>query len=499
MFLFITGIVLLIIGYFTYGRLIERIIAPDDRKTPAHTHRDGVDFLVMPHWKNMLIQLLNIAGVGPVIGVILGVKFGAIVFIIIPIGNIIAGATHDFIAGMMSVRHNGANLPYLVRITMGGKFYRFFSLFMVLLLLLVVAVFINIPASLIDGFFPDNSIFWFAVAGIFLYYIMATLFPVDKIIGKVYPVFGALLLFGTIAMFFGLMHYAIFTDPSVLSESESFRLQKWTGENGHPVVPLLFVTIACGIISGFHATQSPIIARTMAHEKQGKSAFYGMMVLEGIIAMVWAAAGLAIYNIFPKYFDLSATVVLRNITEFFLGTWMGGITVIAVVILAVTSGDTAMRSLRLSLAEMAGISQKSFKNRLLVCAPLIAVVVALLSWSNIDAKSFSHLWNYFAWGNQVLASSTLLASAVWLFRQRKNGFVAIVPGMFMLFIVLSYILWISPQNGGPIGFGMELFNAYFIAAILTVIIGAWTVKRGFSTRKENAKQALSTRIKDNLK
>ncbi len=471
MWYFLGGIALLICGYFTYGKFLERILAPDDRETPAIKHADGVDFVQLPHWKNMLIQLLNIAGIGPVIGVILGIKFGEIVFLIIPIGNIIAGAAHDFLGGMMSLRRNGANLPALVRENLGNKVYWVFSVFVSLLLLLVVAVFINIPANLIDGMdgVASNKHFWIAVICIFIYYIVATLFPVDKIIGKVYPLFGLMLLIGTFAIF-GAVVWAGFKDPSILTETEVFKQNMWTDANNHPVLPLLFVTIACGIISGFHATQSPIIARSMKSERQARSSFYGMMILEGIIAMIWAAAGLAIFNLFPEYMSLPGPTVLGNITTHFLGKWGGGITVLAVVILAITSGDTAMRSLRLSFAEMCKISQQKISSRIYLVMPLIVIVAALLLWSNSNAKTFNILWNYFAWSNQVLAACTLFAATVWLRNNNKVWWVAALPAVFMTFIVTTYILWISPAHGGPVGFGLELDTAYYFGGAIALLL-----------------------------
>lgn len=477
MSLFLLGLAILVVGYFTYGKFVEKILAPDDRITPARKSCDGVDYLCLPHWKNMLIQLLNIAGVGPVIGVILGIRFGAIAFLIIPIGNIIGGSVHDFVSGMMTLRHNGANLPALIKMTTGRWFYWLFSIFMVLLLLLVVAVFINIPAKLIDGFWPSTALFWTAVGCIFLYYIAATLFPVDKIIGKVYPFFGAMLILGTLAIFAVLLWQAV-REPALLHESAAFRERMFTPENNNPILPMLFVTIACGILSGFHATQSPIIARTMSHEKQARSSFYGMMVLEGLIGMIWAAAGLAIYNLYPELMGKDPTLALKKITDHFLGAGVGSITVISVIILAVTSGDTAMRSLRLSLGEMAGISQKSICNRLLLCAPLIVAVALLLWWSNLSAATFKQLWNYFAWGNQVLAACTLTAATVWLTAQRKPGWITALPGAFMIFIVTTYILWISPEHGGPVGFGFELHHAYLAAAFLAGMAVLWAYRHG---------------------
>ena len=474
---FFIGLLLLVIGYLTYGRFVEKVIGPDDRQTPAVSMHDGVDYVCLPHWKNMLIQLLNIAGVGPVIGVIIGIKFGAMVFLIIPIGNIIAGATHDFLAGMMSIRNGGSNLPSIVKDNLGGVYSKFFSVFTILLLLLVVTVFINVPANLFNDLFPSTELFWWAVGAIFAYYILATLFPVDKIIGKFYPFFGAVLIVGTAAILCAIV-YGLFENPAILSESEAFRARMWNAANGHPVIPLLFVTIACGIISGFHATQSPIIARTMKTERQARSSFYGMMVLEGVIAMVWAAAGMAIYNAFPEYMAKNPNFVLLEIARYFLGEYVGVLTVAAVIVLAITTGDTAMRSVRLSFSEMFNISQKPLKNRILVSLPFVAVILALIVWSQTDAASFNNLWNYFAWGNQVLAASTLFAGAVWLFRQSKNGFVALLPAMFMCFIVISYIAWISPRHGGPVGFGADINLSYLIAGVLTLVAAVWVYRRG---------------------
>lgn len=484
MCLFLLGLALLVVGYFFYGRLVERIVGMDDsRPTPAVTHADGVDFVELPHWKNMLIQLLNIAGVGPVIGVILGIKFGSIVFLIIPIGNILGGAVHDFVSGVMSLRNRGANLPALIRMTLGGKFYRFFAVFMVFLLLLVVAVFVNIPAKLIDGLVPSLAIFHWAVAAIFLYYIVATIFPVDQIIGRIYPFFGLILLIGTFAIF-GMLVWQGFEHPALLSESAEFKAQMET----QSIIPALFVTIACGILSGFHATQSPIIARTMPRESHARPAFYGMMVLEGAVGMVWAAGGLAIFNLFPELMKQDAAVALSKITTYFLGNWMGALTVLGVIVLAVTSGDTAMRSLRLSLAEMMSIDQKPLKNRITLCLPLILIVSGLLWWSNISANTFNQLWRYFAWGNQVLAACTLMGCTVWLMEQRKTPWITLLPGVFMTFIVVSYILWISPANvkGAPIGFGFPLYAAYVFAALGALVLGVWVYRRG---RRAGSKQS----------
>jgi carbon starvation protein CstA len=431
---------------------------------------------------------LNIAGIGPVIGVILGIKFGSIVFLILPIGNIIGGAVHDFLAGIISIRNNGCNLPKIVEDNLGKHYARFFNTFMSLLLLLVVAVFINVPAALFKPIFKNvdvepNTIFWIAVTIIFIYYIVATLFPVDKIIGSIYPFFGALLIISTFAIFVSLMIKGS-QSPEILSEGMAFKLGKFTEANNNPVLPVLFVTIACGIISGFHATQSPIIARTIKTEREARSSFYGMMVLEGIIGMIWAGAGMAIYNLFPQYMLKAPALVLNDITTYFLGSIIGGVTVIGVIILAITSGDTAMRSLRLSVAETFKISQKSLRNRILLCMPLIAVVLGLLYWSNQDAKSFNILWNYFSWANQILAVTTLLAGTVWLIRNKKNFLIAAIPGAFMTFIIFCYILWTDKSKNGPIGFGMDLNIAYVFSAIIALAIVTYLI---IKTKRSMAK------------
>lgn len=482
---FLGGIAFLILGYFLYGRIVEKILSPDARATPCVDHPDGVDIVALPQWKNMLIQLLNIAGVGPVIGVILGIKFGKIALLIIPLGCIFMGAVHDFAGGMMSLREDGANLPKIVRKYLGRAFASAFSWAMVLLLLLVVAVFINVPANLIDKtVFPEISFFWWAVGIIFAYYIAATLFPVDKIIGRIYPVFGALLIVGSIAISVALA-VAAFKNPSILADCEGFA----TFQEKNPLFPCLFVTIACGIISGFHATQSPIVARTMTSEKQARTTFFGMMVLEGVIAMIWAAAALAMYNIAPENLSFNGPQVLGNISKHFLGAWMGGVAIFAIVVLAVTSGDTALRSVRLSIAEMFGICQVSIFKRIVTTLPLVAIVSCLLWWSNQDAKSFNNLWNYFAWGNQILSVTTLMASSVWLLKRGKGlkALVTLLPGIFMCMVVVSFIFWAWPTKGqvwGLVPGGLPLGHAILAAAAVTALVVVCVVRRGLSLKEE---------------
>jgi len=475
---FLGGIAFLVLGYAVYGKIVERLVGPDDRKTPAVANPDGVDVVPLPEWKNMLIQLLNIAGIGPVIGVILGIKFGKVALLIIPVGCVFMGAVHDFVAGMMSLRMEGANLPRIVERNLGKAYASAFSWIMLLLLLLVVAVFINVPANLIGMTFGGANVFWWAVGAIFAYYVAATLFPVDKIIGRVYPIFGALLVIGSVAISVALV-VAGFRDPSILNDCAGFA----DFQAGNPLFPCLFVTIACGIISGFHATQSPIVARTMTSERQARATFFGMMIAEGVIAMIWAAAALAIYNIAPENLSLAGPKVLGNITTHYLGPWMGGVTVFAIVVLAVTSGDTALRSARLSVAEIFKIDQVRLPARVVTCVPLIAAVALLLWWSNQNAKSFANLWNYFAWGNQMISATTLMAATVWLMRQgrRAAAAVTLLPGMFMTSIIVAFILWTPGTGGQPWGLvpgGLPVVVASAIGAAVSVVFAAFVVRRG---------------------
>ncbi len=490
MWIFFAGIAFLIAGYFIYGRLIDRLLRPDARMTPAFKDRDDVDYLPLPKWKNLLIQLLNIAGVGPVIGVIVGIKFGTKCFWIIPLGCVLMGAVHDYVSGFISLRTSGSNLPLLAYRAFGKWYTRIFTIVVVVLLLLVVAVFINIPAKLSSVFMPTcgmdgTTFFWCAVMVIFLYYIIATIFPVDKIIGRIYPLFGGLLLVGSGVMLVAVVRQ-VFVQPTLLTETASFKAGMYLDQ---PVIPCLFVTIACGIISGFHATQSPIVARTIRSEKQARATFYGMMIVEGIIAMIWAAAAMAIYNLQPDLMQVEPVKALIASTTHFLGDYLGPITVISVFVLAITSGDTALRSLRLSISEMLHLRQQTLTPRLVLMAPLILIIIALLWWSNLDAQSFEWLWKYFAWGNQILAASTLMTCSVILMQHRIAPWITLIPGIFMTFVVVSFILWSDPSHKGcPYGVGLELKTAYFVALLITGICTYLVYRTGMALAKSNSKE-----------
>lgn len=469
MWSFLAGIAILIGGYFLYGSLAVRVFAPDDRPPPALADPDGVDRLPLPLWKNLLIQLLNIAGVGPVIGVILGIKFGPVVFLLLPLGNVLGGAVHDYFSGMISMRNNGANMPRLARLYLGPRLHHLYAWFLVLALLLVGAVFINIPAGILAA--GRGRTAFLGMAGlIFLYYFAAAFFPVDRIIGRVYPLFGVLLLLATMAVMAALLPRLHLLQEVVLSSpGANFRRHP----AGEPVIPMLFVTIACGIISGFHSTQSPIVARTMTSERQGRLVFYGMMVVEGLIGMIWAAGGMALYAHRPELLASGdGTMLLRELTTWLLGARGGWVALAGVIILAITSGDTALRSLRLALGEYFGIDQRPAGHRLATILPVFLAVAGLLAWSNADPEGFKPLWNYFAWSNQVMAVFALMIATVHLGRAGKPPWIALLPGAFMLFVVTSYILWVSPANlkGAPAGFGLPYRVALAVAALFTLAV-----------------------------
>ena len=466
---FIIGVLILVAGYYTHGRLVEHLFGPDSRPTPAIGHPDGIDRIPLPHWKNLLIHLLNIAGIGPVIGVILGIKFGAIVFILLPVGNVIGGAVHDFFSGMISLRHNGANTPLLVRRHLGPRIYHVYALFLTITLLLVGTVFVNIPVNILIKGHADC--FWVAAGAIFVYYFVSAFFPIDQIIGRIYPVFGAILLLSSLAILFGLApHASLLSEVSLSDVAANFTRHP----AGEPVIPMLFVTIACGIISGFHSTQAPIVARTMTAERQGRAVFYGMMVVEGLIGMIWAAGGMALYAHRPELLASgNGAALLGELVNWLLHPAAARFALLGVVVLAITSGDTALRSLRLVIAEYFGIDQTPVPLRLLTTLPIFAGVALLLAVSQSDA--FKILWNYFSWSNQTIAAFALLVAVAYLRRQGKPCWVAVVPALFMVFIVLDYILFVSPRaiQGAPLGFGLPPRLAAGLAALLASAIVAW--------------------------
>lgn len=379
MFSLIGSIAALIVGYFTYGKVVERLFGPDNRKTPAYTENDGVDFVPMKLWRTYLIQLLNIAGTGPIFGALMGACFGPVVFLWIVFGCILGGAVHDYFTGMISARHKGASIAELSGIYFGNIFRWIMRVFAVLLLILVGTVFITSPAQLLAILTPDflDGTFWVIV--IIIYYFTATLVPIDKLIGKLYPLFGAALIIMTV----GILSDAFLDYNATIPEINFTNMHP----QGLPVFPFMFITVACGAISGFHATQSPMISKCIETEKHGRKVFYGAMISEGIIALAWAAAGVCFYESTGSLFDAltqngqSATVY--DISLGMLGPVGGILAIIGVVACPVTSGDTAFRSARLILAETFKLSQKPIKNRLLIAVPLF-LIGSILSQMNFD-------------------------------------------------------------------------------------------------------------------
>lgn len=478
---FLIGIAILLVGGLLYGAYIDKIFGPDDRPTPATTMQDGVDFVPMNKWKNGLIQLLNIAGTGPILGPIQGILFGPIAFLTIPIGCVIAGATHDYLSGMISIREKGTQMPALTRKYLGGATYQVYNVFLCLLMLLVGAVFIYTPGDLIvtqlldQKADPHNPVVWLVYGGIFVYYLIATLFPIDKIIGKVYPIFGAILLLSAVGVFVGL-----FTNGYQLAEVTT---ANWMGVHpkGLPLIPIFFVTVACGIVSGFHSTQSTLIGRSVGNEREGKFTFYYMMLLEGFIAMIWAAAAMGIYAKGLEANLIGSPAVIGIVSRDLLGNVGGLLAILGVIVLPITSGDTALRALRLMVGEHFNIDQKPYLNRILVSSALFALVAAILVYAKFSAGGFNILWRYFAWSNQTIAVFAFALMTVYLIREKKNYLTALLPGAFYMFIISCYIL------NAQIGFNLPMNMAYGLGAVLTVVYMIMVYKLGQRTKAEAEK------------
>lgn len=473
MITFIAGLLILIGGGMLYGKVCEKIFGPDDRETPAIRLNDGVDYVPMKKWKNSLIQLLNIAGTGPILGPIQGILFGPIAFLTIPIGCVIGGAFHDYMSGMISIRNDGAQMPSLIRKYLGKYTYTVYNIFICILMLLVGAVFIYTPGDLfvtqilrMNNSGAANPILWIVYGAIFVYYIIATLFPIDKIIGKIYPVFGGILLLSALGIFIGL-----FIKGYPLDEIWNIGVSGVHPQGLH-FIPIFFVTVACGIVSGFHSTQSTLIARTMRHEKEGRTTFYNMMIAEGFIAMIWAAAAMGVMKLGLAAADTSATSVVGIIAQNLLGTVGGIIATIGVIVLPITSGDTALRSLRLMAADSLHIDQSKKRNRLLLSLVIFAVVAALLIFAKMNSGGFNILWRYFAWANQTIAVFAFAMISIYMMQHKKPFIMSLIPGMFYMFVVSSFIL------NASIGFSLSWNISYIIAGVLTVLYAAATIYGG---------------------
>ena len=476
MITFIIGLVILIVGAAIYGSICERIMKPSaSAKTPAIAKKDGVDYVPMNKWKNCLIELLNIAGTGPVLGPIQGILFGPIAFITIPIGCVIGGAFHDYMSGMISIRNGGEQMPSLMRRFLGGGVYKVYNVFVCLLMLLVGVVFIYTPgdlfvAHIIKGDASTLSAEVMMVYGvIFAYYLLATLLPIDKIIGRVYPIFGAILLLSAVGIFFGL-----FINGYPLTEVWEAGIA-----NVHPYgehfIPIFFITVACGITSGFHSTQATIIARSVTDETHGRLIYYNTMIAEGFIAMSWAGAAMGAVgsgiatneNLFKQ-----AAVVVGVIAQDMLGSIGGMVAVLGVIVLAITSGDTALRSLRLMIADALHIDNKKTANVFTLALIIFAIVAGVLYFAKTDASGFALLWRYFSWANETIAVFAFAMIAVYMKNNNMPYIMAVIPGTFYMYMVSTYILH------APIGFGLNYTLSYILAAVCAAAYAAAIVKFG---------------------
>jgi carbon starvation protein CstA len=465
------SIATLIVGYFIISKICERIFAIETtRPTPAISHADGVDFVPLPLWKIFLIQFLNIAGLGPIFGAVAGAMWGPVAFVWIVLGSLFAGGIHDYFSGMLSVRHHGENITEISGRYLGNGVKQFMRVFSVVLLIMVGTVFIMGPAKILVGITDGSSslLFWLVV--IFAYYILATLLPIDKIIGKIYPVFGVALLFMAVGILF-MMIYNNLAIPEITFSN----LQNMHHEGDRfPIFPFVFVTIACGAISGFHATQSPLMARCMTSENQGRSVFFGTMVTEGVVALVWAAismsffGGIDLLNNEMAASGGNAALVVNQVSNSLLGKLGGILALLGVVAAPITSGDTAFRSARLIIADLFKFKQGPILNRLIVSMPLFIIAFLLL---NLD---FSIIWRYFAWTNQTLATIVLWTITAYLIREDKFYWIALIPAVFMTAVVSTYILM------APEGFEISKNISLWIGALLALfsfLFTLWYAKR----------------------
>ena len=499
MITFIISLVALVLGYLLYGAIVERVMRPDDRETPAVRLADGVDYVVLPTWKVFMIQFLNIAGTGPIFGAIMGMRFGPAAYLWIVLGCIFAGAVHDFMSGMLSLRHDGANLPTLIGKYLGGGTRNVMLVFTVLLLMMVGAVFVYSPALILSGMLGgESATIWWIVA-IFAYYVVATLLPIDKIIGRIYPLFAIALL----VMAAGLLVGLFVKMPHLPELWNMGDMSQWTqgqteggkdilGITGflqkNPLFPCLFITIACGAISGFHATQSPLMARCLKSEKLARPVFYGAMITEGLVALIWATVSSYFFyyggwkevvspdkvNEFMAQVQLAdgktliqyftAPQVVNLVCSGWLGIVGGTLAVLGVVAAPITSGDTAFRSARLIIAEWLHFDQKPMLRRLMISVPLFVASLLLLIWQMENPDGFNVLWQYFGWSNQALSVFTLWMITVYLARNHKPYIITLIPAVFMT-VVCSSFLVASPQ-----AFGHNEWTAWVAIAVAIIAI-----------------------------
>ncbi len=510
---FIVSLVALVLGYLVYGTIVERIMRPDDRETPAVRLADGVDYVALPTWKVFMIQFLNIAGTGPIFGAIMGMWFGPMSYLWIVLGCIFAGAVHDFMSGMLSLRHDGANLPTLIGKYLGGGARNVMLVFTVLLLMMVGAVFVYSPALILSSMWGE-PLLWIVV--IFCYYVIATLLPIDKIIGRIYPIFAIALLVMAAGLLVGLFvkmphlpelwnmgDMTQWTGTQVVDGKDTLGVAAYLQKN--PWFPCLFITIACGAISGFHATQSPLMARCLKSERLARPVFYGAMITEGLVALIWATVSsyffyyggwkevvsaeevtnfmaqvqLADGKTLIQYF--TAPQVVNLVCSGWLGLFGGTLAVLGVVAAPITSGDTAFRSARLIIAEALHFEQKNMVRRLTISVPMFVASLLLLIWQMENPDGFNVLWQYFGWSNQALSVFTLWMITVYLARNRKAYIITLIPAIFMTVVCTTFLI-ASPQ---ALGRPDSTIGTILVVAIVAVVwFAIWLKKDRSSSRLE---------------
>lgn len=460
MLTFIGTCIFLFLAYLFYSKYIEKIAGADyNRATPATTMCDGVDYVPLPWWRVFLIQFLNIAGLGPIFGAVAGAMWGPVAFLWIILGGVFAGAVHDYFSGMLSIKHNGLSITEIVGIYMGRFTKIFMCGFTVFLMVLVGAVFIMGPAKILAGLTPEFASMTFWVWVVFIYYILATMLPIDKIIGKIYPVFGFALVFMAVGLIIALFVKKL----SIPELSVNYLHNFHSNPEKFPIFPMLFITIACGAISGFHATQSPLMARCITNERLSRRVFYGAMLTESLVAMIWAAISMSFFggikelnNIMAEHQGNAAWVV-NEISNSLLGKFGGLLAILGVVAAPITSGDTAFRSARLIVADFLNLKQGPVINRLFISVPLF-LAGYLLTRINFDI-----IWRYFAWSNQTLATIVLWAITVYLVKEKKNYFITLLPALFMTTVISTY-LFLAPE-----GFSLDKPVSYTIGLFITLL------------------------------
>lgn len=464
---FLLCLALLIGGYFVYGKVVEGVFGPDERETPAVRLEDGIDYVVLPRWKLFLIQLLNIAGLGPIFGALQGALWGPVVFLWITFGTIFAGGVHDYFSGMLSIRNEGASISEITGVYLGKKMQNVMRVFSVVLLVMVGTVFAVGPAGLIVALLTNggtqttillNPKFWTAV--VLLYYFVATFVPIDKVIGKIYPIFGACLIIMAVGVCFGILTGKGNAIPEIWSHAGNMH------PKGTPIWSFMFITVACGAISGFHSTQSPLMARCMKSEHQGRQVFYGAMVGEGIIALIWSAAGCSLYQAtgglqtgLAEALGNGQSAAIYDVCARTMGGVGIALAMLGVIACPITSGDTAFRSARLVLADWFKIEQKSYRKRLYLCVPLFVVGAVV---SQLD---YSIVWRYFSWTNQTLAMIVLWTASMYLYREHKLFWITAVPATFMSAVSATYFL-MAPECLGAFGIGASI--AYPVGIVIAL-------------------------------